>query len=75
MYNINLVAEGQVVKIKSEENAPTLIIVKGSEGKKFPVYIPQDHYQKLIDKNGSFMMKEVQIFKNNQGFQIKIIED
>lgn len=62
-----LVTYGRVEKVKCEEKSPAVVIVNNGK-KRVPVVIPQDHYQRLLNRNnGTFMTQEVEVYSEKNG--------
>ncbi len=69
-----MIAYGRVEKVKFEEKNDTIVIVNDGR-KRIPISVPQDHYQKLINKNnGSFMLREVEVYRENGMISIKVFD-
>lgn len=70
-----MITYGRVVDAKCEEKKPAIIIVNNGH-RRVPIEIPQDYYQKLINKNGgTFMMQEVEVYREKNGMvSIKVFD-
>lgn len=69
-----MIAYGRVEKVKCEEKNAAIVIVNDGR-KRIPISVPQDHYQKLINKNnGSFMCKEIEVYRENGMISIKVFD-